>query len=314
MSDDVEVLRRRSDVAPWRLRLAERVESAAVQRAVVVVILVNAVVLGLQTDARVMGAVGGLVTAIDTVCLAIFVVELSVRLVAYGRSFWSSGWRVFDLVVVGVALVPSSGPFAVLRALRVLRVLRLLTVVPSLRRVVAAFLHAIPGLMGVMALLGVLFYTSAVLATKLFGADFPQWFGSIGASLYTLFQVMTLESWSMGIVRPVMEVHPWAWAFFVPFIIATAFTALNLFIGIIVSTMQELSLKEAADATTARAEALAASAAVPATTTAGDGALGPALAAAGGPSTLELVARLEADLAALRARLGEPGPVEATRA
>jgi voltage-gated sodium channel len=164
--------------------------------------------------------------------------------------------------------------------------------VPSLRRVVAAFLHAIPGLMGVMALLGVLFYTAAVLATKLFGADFPQWFGSIGASLYTLFQVMTLESWSMGIVRPVMEVHPWAWAFFVPFIIATAFTALNLFIGIIVSTMQELALKETEEVR-----------AGPAMTTGDDE-----------PSTLELVARLEADLAALRSRLGEPGRVDVPRA
>lgn len=302
-TDETEVLRRRTDVAPWRLRLAEWVESPPVQRAVVAVILLNAVVLGLETDARVMGAAGGLVLAIDRACLAVFVVELAARLVAYGRSFWSSGWRVFDLLVVGVALVPGSGPFAVLRALRVLRVLRLLTVVPSLRRVVAAFLHAIPGLLGVMALLGVLFYTSAVLSTKLFGEDFPEWFGSIGASLFTLFQVMTLESWSMGIARPVIEVHPWAWAFFVPFIVATAFTALNLFIGIIVSTMQELAVADAdaaADAGTGRPDrtALPAGAAEHAGATPS--------AADDGATTLELVARLEADLAALRARLGEP--------
>lgn len=300
-TDETEVLRRRTDVAPWRLRLAEWVESPPVQRAVVAVIVLNAVVLGLETDARVMDAAGGLVLAVDTACLAVFVVELVARLVAYGRSFWSSGWRVFDLVVVGVALVPGSGPFAVLRALRVLRVLRLLTVVPSLRRVVAAFLHAIPGLLGVMALLGVLFYTSAVLSTKLFGEDFPEWFGSIGASLFTLFQVMTLESWSMGIARPVIEVHPWAWAFFVPFIVATAFTALNLFIGIIVSTMQELAVSDAgADAATAQP----AGTARPAVTAQPAG--GTPSAADDGASTLELVARLEADLAALRARLGEP--------
>jgi voltage-gated sodium channel len=116
--------------------------------------------------------------------------------------------------------------------------------VPGLRKVVAAFLHAIPGLSGVMAVMAIFFYTAGVLATKLFGASFPDWFGSLGRSLYSLFQIMTLESWSMGIVRPVMEVFPWAWAFFVPFIIIATFTILNLFIGIIVSTMQELAMKE----------------------------------------------------------------------
>jgi voltage-gated sodium channel len=88
----------------------------------------------------------------------------------------------------------------------------------------------------------IFFYTAAVLATQLFGSTHPQWFGDLGSSLYTLFQIMTLESWSMGIVRPVMESHPWAWAFFVPFIILATFTILNLFLGIIVSTMQELSM------------------------------------------------------------------------
>src|SRR5690606_10959667 len=117
-----------------------------------------------------------------------------------------------------------------------------LTVVPQLRKVVAAFLHSIPGLGGVMAVMLIFFYTASVLATNLFGASHPEWFGSLGRSLYTLFQVMTLESWSMGIVRPVMESHPWAWTFFIPFIMVATFTILNLFIGIIVSTMQELSI------------------------------------------------------------------------
>jgi voltage-gated sodium channel len=112
------------------------------------------------------------------------------------------------------------------------------TVVPSLRRVVGALLGALPGMGSIVMLLGLIFYVGAVMATKLYGADFPQWFGNVPASLYTLFQVMTLESWSMGIVRPVMEVHPQAWLFFVPFILATSFTALNLFIGVVVSAMQ----------------------------------------------------------------------------
>ncbi|MGA0846463.1 MAG: ion transporter, partial [Luteolibacter sp.] len=111
-----------------------------------------------------------------------------------------------------------------------------------LRRVVVAFLHSIPGLAGVVAVMAVFFYTAGVLATRLFGENFPDWFGTLGRSLYSLFQIMTLESWSMGIVRPVMETHPLAWAFFVPFIMIATFTILNLFIGIIVSTMQELAV------------------------------------------------------------------------
>lgn len=121
-----------------------------------------------------------------------------------------------------------------------LRLLRLLTVVPQLRRVVAVFIHAIPGLPGVVAVMSTLFYTAGVLTTKLFGATHPEPFGSLGGSLYTLFQVMTLESWSKGIVRPLIVQHPWAWVLFAPFIVIATFTILNLFIGIIGTTMQEL--------------------------------------------------------------------------
>jgi voltage-gated sodium channel len=246
MSDlDLLRLQQQTGVAPWRLRLATWVESARVQFFIVGVILFNSVILGLETSPAAMASFGPLLKVLDKACLVIFCVELALKLAAYRGLFWRSGWNVFDVVVIGFALAPGAGAWSVLRSLRVLRVLRLLTVVPSLRKVVAAFLHAIPGLLGVVAVMAVFFYTTGVLATKLFGATHPQWFGSLGASLYSLFQVMTLESWSMGIVRPVMEVHPWAWAFFVPFIVIATFTILNLFIGIIVSTMQELSTSDA---------------------------------------------------------------------
>ncbi|MFM7181071.1 MAG: ion transporter [Verrucomicrobiales bacterium] len=227
-----------------RLRIARWVESASIQKIVVAVILANSVILGLETNAALMATHGVLLRILDKLCLVIFVAELAIKLFCYRRHFWKSGWNLFDFAVVAIALAPGAGTWAVLRSLRVLRVLRLLTVVPSLRKVVAAFIHAIPGLSGVMAVMAIFFYTAGVLATKLFGAAFPDWFGSLGGSLYSLFQIMTLESWSMGIVRPVMEVYPWAWAFFVPFIIIATFTILNLFIGIIVSTMQELAMKE----------------------------------------------------------------------
>lgn len=228
-------------VPAWRQRLARRVESPRFVAWITAVIILNAIVLGLETSASVMDRMGVLLIALDKACLVVFVVEMTLKLIAFRGLFWRSGWNIFDFVVVAVALVPGAGPWAVIRSLRVLRVLRLLTMVPSLRRVVAAFLHAIPGLGGVLAVMAVFFYTAAVLATNLFGGTFPDWFGTIGRSLFSLFQIMTLESWSMGIVRPVMEQFPYAWAFFVPFIILATFTILNLFIGIIVSTMQELS-------------------------------------------------------------------------
>lgn len=240
---DLEMLARLrgQKVSALRLSLAAWVESNAIQRIVVGVILFNAVILGLETDRELMASDWGAVLRIlDKVCLAVFVVEILVKLFAYRLSFFRSGWNIFDFLVVAIALAPGAGPWAVLRSLRVLRVLRLLTVIPSLRKVVAAFFHSVPGLSGVVLIMGIFFYVAAVLATKLFGESFPAWFGTLGASLFSLFQVMTLESWSMGIVRPVMEVFPWAWLFFVPFIVIATFTILNLFIGIIVSTMQEL--------------------------------------------------------------------------
>jgi len=146
--------------------------------------------------------------------------------------------------VVAIALAPATEAFDVLRALRVLRVLRLISAVPRMRRVVGALLGAIPGIGAIVALLGLVFYVAAVMATKLFGASFPEWFGTLGRSLYSLFQIMTLESWSMGIVRPVMAVYPYAWAFFVPFILIATFTVLNLFIAVVVNAMHSEHAQE----------------------------------------------------------------------
>lgn len=235
-------LKSQPHVASWRLGIATFLESRKIQGFIVVVILLNSFLMGLETSQVAMANYGRLIIVLDKICLAIFALELALKLFTYQLRFWKSPWNLFDFFVVGIALTPGAGPWSVLRTLRVLRVLRLLTVIPALRRVVAAFLQSIPGLGGVVAVMLVFFYTTGVLATRLFGSAFPEWFGTLPASLYSLFQIMTLESWSMGIVRPIMEVYPYAWAFFVPFIVVATFTILNLFIGIIVSTMQELSV------------------------------------------------------------------------
>lgn len=221
-----------------RQRIGAFVEAPKIQNLITGLIVLNAVTLGLETDADIRAVVGGPMVVLDRAILTIFVLEIAAKLFAHGWRFFRDGWNVFDFIIVGIALVPAAGPLYILRALRILRVLRLISVVPQMRRVVQALITAIPGLLSIVALITLIFYVSAVLATNLFAQDFPDWFGHVGRSMYTLFQIMTLESWSMGIVRPVMEVFPYAWVFFVPFILVTSFAVINLFIGVIVDAMQ----------------------------------------------------------------------------
>ena len=222
-----------------------------VTRFLIAVILLNAVTLGLETVPAVMEQAGGLLLAVDRACLTIFVVELAARLYAQGARFFRNGWNLFDFVIVGISLIPAGAGFSVLRALRILRVLRVVSVTPSLRRVVDGLGRALPGMGSVFLLILLIYYIAAVIATKLFAFSFPEWFGSLGASAYSLFQIMTLESWSMGIVRPVMEVYPHAWAFFVPFILMTTFAVMNLIVGLIVNSMQEAASEETREETQA---------------------------------------------------------------
>jgi voltage-gated sodium channel len=229
-----------------RARLRGLLERPSVQNAILALILINAVVLGLETSKETMATHGTLLRSMDSAILVLFVVEILARIFVHRAAFFRDPWSLFDLGVVAIALAPATGPFAILRALRVLRVLRVLTLLPSMRRVVGGLLASIPGISSIALLMGIIFYVSAVLATTLFGARFDEWFGSVGRSLYTLFQVMTLESWSMGIARPVMAAFPMAWMFFVPFILIATFTMLNLFIGVIVSAIQGFQEAEAA--------------------------------------------------------------------
>ena len=238
-----------SHLSPARKAVVSLVEGRAATSFITALILVNAATLGMETDASWQASYGPFLYWVDKVILVIFTIELALKFFAYRLSFFRSGWNLFDLAIVTIAWVPTSGALAVLRALRILRVLRLISVVPQMRRVVAAIGHSIPGMVSVVGVLGLIFYVSAVLATKLFGthpnADMQEWFGTISASAYTLFQIMTLESWSMGVVRPTMQLFPWAWAFFLPFIIITSFAVLNFFIGIIVDSMQMAQKLEA---------------------------------------------------------------------
>ena len=220
------------------------IESPKTQNFILGVIILNAIVLGLETSDTVVKHAGSLLGVLDKVAVGIFITEIAIKLIVYRFGFFKDGWNIFDFFIVLAALLPAGDGTSVLRALRIMRAFRLMSAVPSMRLVIQAMFNAIPGMASVVALLGLVFYVGAVMATVLFGEQFHDWFGSIGASLYSLFQIMTLESWSMGIVRPVMEVFPHAWMFFVPFILCTSFAVLNLFIAIIVNAMDDVQKTE----------------------------------------------------------------------
>jgi voltage-gated sodium channel len=227
-----------SEPAPdWRAQAQALIEHPRFDQAIVLLIGANALVLGLETSPALAARFDGVFRALDRAALGIFVVELLLRCFVYRSRFFRDPWRVFDFVVVGIALVPASGAFSVLRTLRVLRVLRLVSLVPSMRRVVSALLAALPGMASIIGLMSLVLYVSAVMATKLFGAIAPEFFGTFGASLFTLFQVMTVEGWP-DIARAVMAQAPYAWAFFVIYLLVGTFMVLNLFIAVVVNAMQ----------------------------------------------------------------------------
>ncbi len=213
------------------------VEHPYFQRGIIGLIVFNAVTLGLETSELVMERIGSTLLLIDDMILGVFILELTLKMIAYRLQFFTKGWNIFDSVIVGIALLPDSGALSVLRSLRILRALRLFAIVPSMRKVVGGLFRALPGIGSVATIMLLLFYIFSVMGTKLYGDSFPEWFGTLGATMFTLFQIMTLESWSMGIVRPVMEVYPYAWLFFVSYILTTTFTMLNLFIAVILNAM-----------------------------------------------------------------------------
>ena len=237
---------------PMLQKLGVIVESDLVQKIIIGLILLNALTLGLETNSVLMTEYGQQISFLDNCILSIFVIEILIKLGYRKLSFFKDGWNIFDFIIIGIALAPATGSLSVLRTLRIFRAMRLLSVVPSMKKVTQALLSAIPGILSVGSIILLIFYVSAVLATNFFGDDFDTWFGNIGRSMFSLFQIMTLESWSMGIVRPVMELFPWAWTFFVPFILVTSFAVLNLFIGIIVDAMQSQNTEKENSATEAK--------------------------------------------------------------
>ncbi len=227
-----------------KAKVRKFVESGYFQNFILGIIIINSILLGVMTYPDLMAHYGKLLHLVCNICVGIFTVEIILKLYVYGKKFFKSGWNNFDFIIVLISLVPTGGAFSsfrVFRILRALRALRLITQLEKLRIIVQAIVDSIPNVGWASVLLLVIFYIFSIMGTMLFAGHFPDWFGSIGKSMYTLFQVMTLESWSMGIARPVISVFPYAWVYFISFILVSSFIVMNVIVGVVVNAISEIS-------------------------------------------------------------------------
>lgn len=222
-------------------------ESKAFQWTIIGLIILNAITIGLETSPAIQNAAGSWLAELDKYILVIFTLEISLKIVVYRHRFFMNPWNIFDFLIVAIALIPAAGPLHILRTLRILRTARLIKNVPKLRMIIESLLKSIPSIGWIAVLLFMIFYIFAVIGTDMYQEKFPDNFGNMGRTMFTLFQVMTLESWSSGIARPMMDEMPYSYLFFIPFILLATYTTLNVFIAIVVNTMNEINRAEMKD-------------------------------------------------------------------
>jgi len=237
-------------------KLKSFTDSVFFQNTILLVIIINCIVMGIQTSPNLSNELGKLLSVCDKICLGIFITELLLKLMVYKKQFFKSGWNIFDTLIVIISILSDFSYLSTMRVFRVFRVfrslkamkslkslrgLRLISGIEKLQVIVVAIINSIPSILWTGGLLMLIYYIFAIMGVSLFGTSFPEWFGSIGRAMYTLFQVMTLESWSMGISRPVMELYPLAWLYFVPFVLTSSFIVMNVVVGIVVNSISEVA-------------------------------------------------------------------------
>lgn len=232
-------------------KLRKFVESKAFQNTILIVIIINSIILGLQTFPAVNRSIGYLLGILDSLCLGIFIIEMLLKMIAYKFiGYFKSAWNWFDFIIIVTSVLSGLAVLSSIRILRVFRIFRslkglrgfkMISSLKPLQVIIGAIGRSIPGISWTALLLIIIYYIFAIIGVTQFGQAFPDWFGDIPKAMYTLFQVMTLESWSMGISRPVMEVFNYAWAYFVPFVLISAFVMMNVVVGIVVNAISEVA-------------------------------------------------------------------------
>ena len=220
----------------WRARLYRSLTSRRVDRFVMALVMLNAVILAVLTYQWESGGWITALTGLDTAIAAVFVVEIALKVISGGQHYVRKPWNQFDMAVVAIGVFGAAYPLTVLRAFRVLRTLRLIRRVPSMRIVVESFMRALPGIASVLSVMLLFLFVFSVIGTRAFGETSPEAFGTLHDTAFTLFVILTLENWE-GIARPVMDAHPGSWTYFVGFIALNSFVVLNLVIAVIVNAM-----------------------------------------------------------------------------
>ncbi len=224
--------------------IVDIVKSSKFQNFILLIIIINSIIMGLETSNALMCHIGVLLNIANHICLGIFILEIALKLIVYKKSFWHNRWDVFDFFIIVISIIsvlPAISSFRIFRLLRIVRNLKLVISTKPFQVIVTAIWKSLPGISWTTGFLFIIFYIYALLGTSLFGLKFDAWFGSLGKSLYTLFQVMTMESWSMGISRPVMQEYPFAWLYFISFILVSSFFIMNIIVGIVVNAVSEVS-------------------------------------------------------------------------
>ena len=232
-------------------RYAKRiVEARWFEPFMVALIIFNAVLIGLETDHEFTARNDRLLHLGNDVILGVFIVEAALKITAVAprlRLYFGNGWNLFDFSIVVLSLIPATGEFAlVARLIRVLRVLRLVSAVPQLRLIVATLVRTIPSMGHVIMLMGVIFYIYAVTGFHLFEKADPEHWGTLGAALLTLFQLITLEGW-VELMETATATHPWAWIYFVSFVLIGTFVVLNLFIAVVINNLEQSKIEQLAE-------------------------------------------------------------------
>lgn len=224
---------------------------------ILMVILVNTVSLGVETSSSLTQLQRHICMIIDEICLGIFIVELGIKVCICKKTkkkFFENKWNIFDLVIVLVSLISSFSYFSIFRTFRIFRSIKFVKTLKlfravrpmkfvdgleQLQRILLAIVSAVPGIIWTFIMLLIFYYMYAVFGTFCFATEFPEFFGSLSKSFLTLFQVMTFDSWCSEIARPVITIYGWASLYFFSFIAISAFTILNVIVGIIVDSIEE---------------------------------------------------------------------------
>lgn len=224
---------------PLRLQLQKLFKAPAIEYFIIGVIILNSIILGLETVSSLQDRFGPVLYVIDHICLSFFVIEIGLKIFAFGRAYFSSYWGIFDILVIGIPLLPFESVYSIIRAFRIMRLFMLVEFLPNLRLLIEALFSSLSGVLGILCIILLVMFIFGVIGVNMFGNDFPKYFGHLGRAMFSEFQILTFDDWIGAIAEPVIEKFPYAWIYFMLLIIVVGMGILNLFVSLLVDAIDE---------------------------------------------------------------------------